>query len=361
MTNMKDVNNEKSLNDCQAPELTNPTNIDPVPKECADDTWPNQKRVARNPPDDWKQRKSRKMTLGQSGNCDPLMTGQIVNDLDTPDRGVIYRYTRALRGANEAMVDLFRNVQVLDLDGKAHIVPIMWASQERAVAALLQDNVRKDNSLVVDRIKLPTMAIWANGYSPDQSRFTYQKAMSLLSWLDPIGWGEGFTQREKFERDTVFGVTRGVPVNISYTLYLWTLYQTDMDQILEQIMLKFSPVAYLRIRGVWWEVIVTLDSEGNNLDVEPGDNKLRVIKYQFNMTAKSYIPQPITRIKIPAPLSWMGDNMTQEELKYVIGELEDNVGILSPTNTLRPTLDETKIEENQVEELFDNLSGTKDK
>lgn len=355
MTNMKDVNNEKSLVDCEPKELTNSTNIDPIPKECADDTWPSQKRVARNPPDDWNMRKSRKMTLGQSGNCDPLMTGQIRNDPDNPNRQVVYRYSRALRGANDAMVDLFRNIEVLDLDGKAHIVPITWASQERAVAALLQDNVRKDNSLVVDRIRLPTMAIWATGHSPDQSRFTYQKAMSLMPWLDPFEEA-GFTQREKFERDTVFGVTRGVPVNINYTLYVWTLYQTDMDQILEQIWLKFSPVAYLRIRGVWWEVIVTLDSEGNNLDIEPGDNKLRVIKYQFNMTAKSYIPQPITRISIPAPLSWAG-HMTPEELKYVITELEDNVGILGETNTLQPVVDESKIDGLTETELLEKLSN----
>lgn len=333
MTNMKDTNLEKGLNDCEPKGQTNSINIDPIPLECADDTWPSQKRVPRNPPQDWNQRKSRKMTLGQSGNCDPLMTGQIRNDPDNPNRDVIYRHSRSLRGANDAMVDLFRNIEVLDLDGKAHIVPITWATQERAVAAILQDNVRKDNSLVVDRIKLPTMAIWANGYSPDQSRFTYQKAMSFLPWLDPFG-ETGFTQREKFEQDTVFGVTRGIPVNINYTLYVWTLYQTDMDQIIESIMLKFSPVAYLHIRGVWWEVIVTLDSEGNNLDVEPGDNKLRVIKYQFNMTAKSYISQPITRISIPAPLSWAG-GMTDQEIKYVIGELQDNLGILGEKETLR--------------------------
>jgi len=281
------------------------------------------------------------------------MTGQIRNDLDTPDRGVIYRHSRALRGANDAMVDLFRNIEVLDLEGKAHIVPIMWASQERAVAALLQDNVRKDNSLVVDRIKLPIMAIWASGHAPDPNRFTYQKAMSLLPWLDPLGEA-GFTQREKYQRDTVFGVTRGVPINISYTLYVWALYQTDMDQILEAIWLKFSPVAYIRIRGVYWEVIVTLDGEGNNQDIEPGDNKLRVIKYQFNMTAKSYIPQPITRIKIPDPLSYAGA-MSEEELKYVIGELEDNVGILDRPKVLADTVNNSEIpgltEHDAVEKL----------
>ncbi len=331
MTNSKTVNTEKSLNDCQAPELTNPVNIDPVPKECTDDGWPSQKRVGttkydgRNPPIDWRIRPStHKWGIGHHGNCDPLMTGQITNDLDNPNRNVIYRYTRALRGANEAMLDLFTNIQVIDEEGKAHVVPIIWASQEKAVAALLQDNVKKDETLVVDRIRLPIMAVWANNYSFDQTRFTYQKAQSFLSWLDPTGEGYGFTQREKFDRDTIFGVTRGIPVNISYTLYVWTMYQTDMDQILEQVMLKFSPVAYIRVRGVYWEIIVLLDGQANNLEIEPGDNKLRVIKYQFNMTAKSYIPQPITRIKVPDPLSLKMD-LEEDELMMAVRELQDSV------------------------------------
>lgn len=335
MTNMKEVNNERSFSDqeCQVPEQVNPINIDPVPKECADDKWPSQKRVgvfqdAKNPPIDWRTKPSRhKLGVGQHGNCDPIMTGQILNDLDTPNRDVIYRYSRSLRGANEAMLDLFRNIHVLDEEGKAHVVPIVWASQEKAVAALLQDNVRKDNSLVVDRIRLPIMAIWANNYAFDQSRFTYQKAISLLEWLDPLGEA-GFTKREKFDRDTIFGVTRGIPVDISYTLYAWTLYQEDMLQIQEQVMLKFSPVAYIRVRGVWWEIIVTLDGQANNLDIEPGANKLRVFKYEFSMTAKSYIPQPITRMKIPETVASLAD-IPENEIKQVIEKLEKGVSNLS--------------------------------
>ena len=186
---------------------------------------------------------------------------------------------------------------VIDEQGKTHIVPIIWASQEKAVAAILQENVRKDNSLVVDCIRLPMMAIWNTGINFDQSRFTYQKAYSLLPWDSSDGNPPGFYKQEKFYKDTFFGVTRGLPVNIGYTLYLWALYEEDMNQILEQCLLKFSPVAYLQVKGVYWEVIVKLDGTTNNIDLEPGDSKVRVIKYQINMTAESYIPQPIYRLK----------------------------------------------------------------
>jgi hypothetical protein len=321
MTNQKDLNQEPQLNKCDEPSgLESSKNIDPVEKYCGNDGGTGtQKHVAVNPPEDWSLPPTKKkLGIGQHANCDPLMTGQIINDLETPSREVIYRYSKALRGADEAMLDLFRNIVVLDEDGKAHIVPIIWGTQEKAVAALLQDNVRKDNSLVVDRIRLPIMSIISSGTDMDLNRFTYQKSQSYLSWLNAGKFG--FTTQEKFEKDTIFGVTRGIPVNVSYTLYLWTLYQEDMNQILEQVWLKFSPVAYIRVKGVYWEIIVTLDGQANNLDTEPGDIKLRVFKYQLNMTAKTYIPQPITRYKLEE-----GSLVTElsEEVQEVIDELED--------------------------------------
>lgn len=336
MTNMKDVNAEKSLVDCNPRDNKNSVNIDPVPQQCTDDGWPSQKRVAKKSSLDWTKKKTfNKLGLGQHGLCDPIQTGQIINDLDTPNRDVVYRYSRGIRAADEAMLDMFRNTMVLDEEGKAHVVPIIWASQEKAVAYILQDNTRKDNSLVVDRIRLPIMAIWNAGMAFDQTRFTYQKSYSFPNWSDPT---PGFYWKEKAcpQIDTLYGVTRGLPVNINYTLYLWTLYEEDMNQILEQVILKFSPVAYIQVKGVWWEVIVTLDNISNNIDIEPGDAKIRVLKYQIGMTAKSYIPQPIYRLKdcpvppceetctTPTP-PVAAASMTKEEMQASIDQLRQNL------------------------------------
>lgn len=338
MTNMKDVNAEKSLVDCNPRSDTNFTNIDPVPGQCDADCWPSQKRVNNAPASDWtSQRAYNPLGIGQTGNCDPIQTGQITNDLDTPNRDVIYRYSRGFDACDEAMFDTFRNVKVLDEQGKYHTVPIVWASQEKAVDMILQDNVRKDNSLVVDRIRLPMLAIWNTGMAFDQSRYTYHKAYSLLPWLDPLGQ-TGFHVQEKFPRDTFFGVTRGLPINISYTLYIWTMYQVDMNQILEQAISKFSPVAYLQVKGVYWEVIVTLDSIQNLIDIEVGDAKTRVMKYQIGMTAKTYLPQPIYRFKSlpeslcsqlnPANPVEKPTFMTNEQMMSEIESLKQNIAEL---------------------------------
>ena len=65
-----------------------------------------------------------KTGAGKSNNCDPMQKGQIINN----DKNIntIYRYSKSLRGTDEAVMDIFRDLVVLDEDGKAHKVPIIW-------------------------------------------------------------------------------------------------------------------------------------------------------------------------------------------------------------------------------------------
>jgi len=259
--------------------------------------------------------------LGKSNLCDPMQTGQIIND---PKKfNTIYRYSKALRGTDEAVMDLFKNLVVIDEDGKAHPIPIIWGTQEKAVAAIIQDNVRKDNSLVVDRIKLPILAISSTDYQFNQSRYVYHRA---IDYLRDSNNKPGFTYSEKYNKDTIFGVAKGMPVDISYTLYAWTLYIEDMNQILEQIILKFSPVAYIKVRGINWEVQVKLDSISNNLETEPGDQAIRVVKFMFNLTAETYIPQPIVRKKSILDTKV---EITDMEGKETLSEIEETVKEIS--------------------------------
>lgn len=268
---------------------------------------------------------NKKIGLGHEAQCDPMQTGQIVDDIKNPSRETVYRYSKSIRGCDEAMVDLFNNVVVIDEDGKAHKVPIIWGTQEKAVAWILQDNTRKDGSLVVERLRLPMMAIYGSGIEFDPTRYTYHKAIDYLGRLRPDG-KPGFTIKEKYERDTVFGVARGVPVNKTYNLIVWTMFMEEIDQILEQIFLKFSPIAYITTRGVHWETTVSLDSVANNIDYEPGDQNQRIIKYEINLTARSYIPQPIVRKKSVLKTKVdLYNSVEEDKITDVLGRLEDTV------------------------------------
>lgn len=323
------INNEQSLNPCnEKSPLINKLLFDPVPGKCPQPPEETLKEVS-GPFDSWVDPipgHFMKTGIGQQDNCDPIMTGQIVNDARKPNPQINYRYSRAVRGADEAVMDLFRNLVVIDENGKQHIVPIIWGTQEKAVAFVIQDNTRKDNTLVVDRIRLPLLAIHQTDIQFNQDRYTYSAAKNLGRSLTTDGH-PGFTIDEQGKsRSTVFGITRGIPVDISYTLYCWTLYLEDMNQIVEQIFLKFNPVAYINVRGVWWEVIVRLESVGNNIESEVGDQAIRVIKFQFNMTAESYIPQPIERKKAVLKMTEEFVNSTAEEtITEVLEKIETAV------------------------------------
>ena len=217
-------------------------NLDPPANFCGDND-PTNTRVVNDDSLNWlKDQTMKKTGFGARQDCDPMQRGKIVNDVENPDRTVLYRYSKSIRGTDEAMIDMFRNVVVIDEDGKAWPIPIMLGPPEKAVAAIVQDNVRKDETLVVNRIKLPMMALTQTNIEYDLNRYTYHKALDFLRNKDGK---PGFTISEKYNRDTVFGIARGIPVNIGYTLTCWTLYREDMNQILEQVMTKFSQLAYI--------------------------------------------------------------------------------------------------------------------
>lgn len=297
--------------------------LDQPPPFCDADPNPNLRSVNDESMNWLKDQTMKKTGFGANANSDPMQKGKIINDPDGNNRAILYRYSKGLRGSDEAMLDLFRNVIVIDEDGKAWPVPIMLGPPEKAVAAMIQENVRKDETLVVNRIRLPMMAMTQTNIEYDLNRYTYHKALNYF--IDKDG-KPGITQNERYKKDTIFGFARGIPVNMGYTVTAWTLYREDMNQIVEQIMTKFSQVAYIRVTGVPWEVIVKLDSVANNLNNEPGDQQIRVIKYEFNMTAQTYIPQPIERKKavLRTKVDFV-DGLTDETITEVLARIEQSV------------------------------------
>jgi hypothetical protein len=331
---------EPNLNPCSEPGFIKDPNIDRPPPFCRDGKTISSSGTIRDKPFSENQKDvdnadmswlkdatQSKLGQGASALCDPQQSGHIINEqgMSPPNRNVVYRYAKSIRGTDEAVKDLFRDLVVIDENGKAHNVPIIWGTQERAVAYILQENMRKDESLVVDRIKLPMLAIHNSDFNFNQDRYIYHKAIDYLR--DPQNnWRPGFTSSERYERDTVFGVSRGIPVDIGYTLYAWTMYEEDMNQILTQILTKFSPMAYIRVKGISWEVGVKLSSIGNNVDYEPGDKGVRVFKYQFSLTAESFVAQPIVRRKsVLKTRIEITDSPNPEDITEVLSRLEQAV------------------------------------
>ena len=299
--------------------------LDPAPPYCDKDAnAPDNLRMVNDESLNWlKDQTMKKTGFGARVDCDPMQKGHILNDVESPSRDTLYRYSKAMRGCDEAMLDMFRNVVVIDEDGKAWPIPILLGPPEKAVAAIVQDNVRKDETLVVNRLRLPMLALTQTSIDYDLNRYTYHQALNLMRGRDGK---PGLTISEKYNRDTVFGVARGIPVNIGYTLTAWTTYREDMNQMVEQIISKFSHLAYIRVTGVPWETVVKLESIANNINNEPGDKAIRIIKFEFNMVAQTYIPQPMTRKKAVLKMKVdFVDGLTDEDITQVLMRIEDSV------------------------------------
>ena len=319
-----------SLNPCNEPDNIKSLNIDPVPPYCGDNPpkCDNQNHTSGAGLDWLYEFTLDKGGLGHNQLCDPMQKGYIINEQrgmgENPDRKTLYKYHKAIDGCDQAVTDLFKDIIVLDDAGKAHNVPIIWGTQEKAVLAITANNYRKDNSLVLDRITLPMLAIHNSGIEYDYKRYTYHKALDFLR-VHSKNNIPGMAIREKWERDTVFGIAKGVPINISYKLYAWTLYNQDMNQIIEQIVPRFSSIAYIKVKGISWEVGVKLESIENNITYDPGDKKTNVFKYQFNLKAETFIPQPLVRNKAVLKTKIEFVNGDLDNVDEVIQRLEDAV------------------------------------
>lgn len=307
--------------DCLYPDQQNPEELDNAPDRC--DPNPSLKD-----PGGILDEKCDTAYGREANSCDPMQVGSIVEDMRKPvgERQVVYKYWKAIYAVNEAVTDLFKDLTVIDVNGDAQPIPIMWGTQEKAVAAIVQANVKQDPSLVVHRVKLPMMAIYSSDFTPNNDRYIYHGAIDYLRRFREDG-KPGLTESEHYERDTIFGVARGIPIDVGYQLTVWTLYLEDMDQILEQILRKFSPVAYIRVQGVHnWETIVKLESIANNIDMEPGDQAERVIKFQFGLKAETFIPQPIVRKKAVLKTKVdIVDAVSDEEITRVITRIEEAI------------------------------------
>ena len=326
------MTSQPNLNPCSDPSpFQSDRVIDPVPPYCpVDERHEGSLKDVAAVDYSWllDELSNNKTGYGQNALCDPMQKGHIINEqgMSHPDRNTIYRQANSLRGADEAMKDLFSDIIVLDEQGKAHQVPIFWGSQERAVAWALQQNIRKDESNVVDRLKLPLLALYSTSFEPNNSRYLYHRAVDYLR-DHKRDFKPGFTRQEwKHERDTIFGVARGIPIDVGYTLYVWALHEDDMKTMLVQIWSKFSPIAYIRVRGISWEIGVKLKAANNNVTVDVGEKTDRVLKYEISMVAETFIHQPIVRKKavLTTKMEFV-DSLNESEVQEVLDRLEESI------------------------------------
>lgn len=144
------------------------------------------------------------------------------------------------------------------------------ATAERAVAKMFQDN----------NIILPIVTISQTTSIDDEKR---RRTKDLI--LNESYWDE--------KRKRAFRVISLAPraLTVSYELNIWTKYTEDMDQIIEQVRLLFSPSMNV-VTKYTNSTAAFLVNEENDSVLVVGDREDRVIRRRFEISVEGYIPYP---------------------------------------------------------------------
>jgi hypothetical protein len=176
-------------------------------------------------------------------------------------------------------LDAFNDIQVKRLEPDSSTVrelirvPVKLAVKEKFWYWLQE---RKDDEV------LPMITAWLStiDYASDRQVNTFYE---LCTSTDP----ETGTY-EKFPHPT--------PYNFTFAMNIWSLYLSDIDQILEQILPFFAPHIFIRIRidelEIEYDIKVIFQSCTPEVSLEMSDDQYRVINYSLEFVAQAWLFKP---------------------------------------------------------------------
>jgi len=186
--------------------------------------------------------------------------------LTKPESYISNTYRETLR----AMIAAFNDVGYINGEDNFKNILCIHANAERAIAKLKQDN----------NIILPIISVSQTISENDVKRRRYESLIVNEKWWDN-------------DKNRAFRTVSLVPraVTIKYALNIWTKYNADMDQILEQVRLKFNPAMEVPTsQGTITKSYI--DSEDDVGEAKAGDKEDRVLQKLINIRVETYIPNP---------------------------------------------------------------------
>lgn len=199
-----------------------------------------------------------------------------------------YYNNQSLRKLVVGFGSLFSNIYVEHKSSGNDLrieVPLQYASQEKFIQRLLNPSSITDGTRI--ETQLPRMSFILNNINPDPSRRRTRFASSISLGSN---CGENGTSVQ-FEN----------PVNVGFSLFVYTRHIDDMLQIIEQIFPYFTPdhIITMDLIGNGSEINIPLTLISNNItDRYDGDfNSRRIHIASLNFIAKSYIYGPLNNIQ----------------------------------------------------------------
>jgi len=181
---------------------------------------------------------------------------------------------RAFYGMDAGMKAFFENIQVPTKDSSRPLT-VRIAGGDKTFLLWIQD-------LRSGRIQLPVLSINRTAW-----RFNPQKFSPPY-----IPMTRKFAQTDG---SRIVLAYRPWPCLIDYTLSFWTERKRDMEYIMQQILIRFNPLAEFRIQddgGLVGTVQMKLGECTDNSDIDIGAEELAKVRYDVNVTIEGWLPLP---------------------------------------------------------------------
>lgn len=175
-------------------------------------------------------------------------------------------YKESLR----SFIASFNDVGYIDSQDQFKEIKCIFGNPERTIAKLTQEN----------NIILPMLSVSQTISDNDDDR---RRNESVL--VHDVVWD---ATKRRATRVLSFAPR---PITIKYQVHIWAKYIADMDQILEQIRLKFNPEMQVPTKFSTLAK-ATLDSEDTVGDYTAADKEDRVLKKSISISLRTYIQNP---------------------------------------------------------------------
>lgn len=192
-----------------------------------------------------------------------------------------YYYYQAFRKTTVQVLDLFNDIQINRYDQggnwlKRVEVPLKYSPKEKIWFWL---NERNDD----EQLPIMSLALTGIDYSLERAGNKHKKLVECSSSTPSAA--------------TIASYLNPIPYDLNFTLSVWSLYMSDVDQILEQILPYFQPYVFVRVYSpdldTTFEVKVIFQSATPEHEFEYTDDTFRILKYSLEFVAQTYMFRPI--------------------------------------------------------------------
>lgn len=192
--------------------------------------------------------------------------------------------------------ELLAVFQVTKGDGNLRDVDIIYANPERAVAKIREGK----------NINLPILSLQFEGIEPDTARRRPLEALVEEKFWD-----------SKKQRAIRYMALAPFAANLVFAVNIWGKYIEEVNQLTEQILLKFRPNFPVDIHpGEIYQAFLRDVDEAS--DFTPGDREDRVIKRRIRFEVQSYIPSNVYKFTNTGEIVCLHFDVYQQEVSGLV-------------------------------------------